>query len=84
MSFCKIVQDSVFPFVGYTFDDDGKLYCKTCGAESKREHSSVCPQVRHWPTRKQIRAANNRILEMSMFFAKRIQDGSAGGLISET
>ena len=59
MSMFKIVHDSGFPFVGYTFDDDGKLYCKTCGAGSRREHSSVCPQVKHWPTRKQICTANS-------------------------
>ena len=61
MSMFKIVHDSGFPFDGYTFDDDGKLYCKTCGADSKREHSSACPQVGHWPTRKQIRHANSAI-----------------------
>jgi hypothetical protein len=60
MSMFKIVHDSGWPFVGYTFNDDGNLYCKTCGADSKLEHSIVCPQVGHWPTCKRIRAANGK------------------------
>lgn len=60
MNTFKVVQDSGFPFVGYTFDDDGKMYCKTCGAGSKQEHSSVCPHVGHWPTRKRRVGAQDK------------------------
>ena len=56
----RLVGSSDFPFTGYTFDDDGKLYCKACGAYSKREHSDVCPHIGHWPTRAQIRTANDQ------------------------
>ena len=59
----KITENDGFPYIGYTFDNDRTLYCKTCGAEDQESHADHCSQLGHWPSERRIDRAKEIIFK---------------------